>query len=430
MTLRFNRILMLMVAGGISAFSSYSQTTMLTLEDCRQLAVANNMGLKNASIAVDAATEQSKEAFTKYFPSLSASGFGYNANKGLIQMDLGPEMSMSMLKNGILGGITVTQPLFAGGQIVNSNKLAKVGVDVSKLQRNMTENEVLLTVEQYYWQVITLQEKKKTLQTVDDMLKQICSDAETAVNAGIKNRNDLLQAQLKRNDVASSMLDLDNGLSLCRMVLAQYIGMNGKDIDVTLTESVDSVPEFPYDLRVNHEDALLNTNEYKLLNENVKANQLQKKLAVGRNLPTVGIGAGYMYDNLMDKAHPFGVGFLSVSVPISDWWGGSHSIKRAEADVRTATNQLEDSSDLLTINMQHIWNDLENAYQQILIAHNSIDQSTENLRLNVNYYRAGISTMSDLLDAQSLYQQSRDKLVETYSQFKLKELEYVQATGR
>jgi outer membrane protein TolC len=137
-----------------------------------------------------------------------------------------------------------------------------------------------------------------------------------------------------------------------------------------------------------------------------------------------------MYDNLLDKAHPFGVGFLSVSVPISDWWGGAHSIKRAEADIRTATNQLEDNSDLLTINMQHIWNDLENAYQQIIIAHNSIDQSTENLRLNVNYYRAGISTMSDLLDAQSLYQQSRDKLVETYSQFKLKELEYTQATGR
>jgi outer membrane protein TolC len=80
--------------------------------------------------------------------------------------------------------------------------------------------------------------------------------------------------------------------------------------------------------------------------------------------------------------------------------------------------------------MQHLWNEVKDAYQQIQIAQSSIEQSTENLRLNRNYYNAGISTMSDLLDAQSLYQQSRDKLVDTYSQFKIKVLEYRQATGQ
>jgi outer membrane protein TolC len=52
------------------------------------------------------------------------------------------------------------------------------------------------------------------------------------------------------------------------------------------------------------------------------------------------------------------------------------------------------------------------------------------LRLNQDYYNAGMTTMSDLLDAQSLYQQSRDKLVEVYSQFKIKTLEYAQATAQ
>jgi outer membrane protein TolC len=80
--------------------------------------------------------------------------------------------------------------------------------------------------------------------------------------------------------------------------------------------------------------------------------------------------------------------------------------------------------------MQHLWDDVKDAYQQILIAHNSIEQSTENLRLNRDYYDAGMTTMSDLLEAQSLYQQSRDKLVEVYSQFKIKTLEYTQATAQ
>jgi outer membrane protein TolC len=80
--------------------------------------------------------------------------------------------------------------------------------------------------------------------------------------------------------------------------------------------------------------------------------------------------------------------------------------------------------------MQHLWDEVSDAYRQILIAHNSIEQSAENLRLNQDYYRAGMSTMSDLLDAQMLYQQSRDKLVDTYSKFQLKKLEYRQATAQ
>jgi outer membrane protein TolC len=407
-----------------------ASTRNLTIDECRTYAINNNIKLQNAKTSIEAANETSKEAFTNYFPQISGSAFGYNANKGLLQMDMGPDMSMSLLKNGILAGVTLTQPVFAGGQIVNGNKLAKVGVKVSELQREQTEKEVLLNVEKYYWQVVTLKEKKNTLAIIDEMLVSLCHDAEVAVNAGIRTRNDLLQVQLKRNDVASSMLNLDNGLALSKMVLAQYIGMAGQDLDVVITDSINAVPDFPFDLMVDHQQALLNTPEYRLLEQNVKSNELQEKLAVGRNLPTVGVGVGYMYDNLMDKDHPFGVAFVSVSVPISGWWGGSHAIKQRKAQTVIAKQTRDDVSDLLQINMQHLWNDVKDSYQQILIAHNSIEQSVENLRLNRDHYNAGMITMSDLLEAQSLYQQSRDNLVDVYSQFKIKTLEYKQATAQ
>lgn len=80
--------------------------------------------------------------------------------------------------------------------------------------------------------------------------------------------------------------------------------------------------------------------------------------------------------------------------------------------------------------MQKAWIDLQDAYKQILIARTSIEQSTENLRLNNDYYSAGTSTMSDLLDAQTMFQQSRDKYVDAYAQFRIKTVEYLQATGR
>jgi outer membrane protein TolC len=431
MKLSLYKLGMIMWMGVCTAMDVHAQTaTTLTLEDCRARALDQNMTLRNAKSSVTAAKEASREAFTKYFPSVSATGFGYNANKGLIEMEMSPEMQMSMLKNGVLGGITLTQPLFAGGQIVNGNKLAKVGVEVSQLQQEQTRKEVLLTVEKYYWQVITLEEKKKTLQSVYEMLTQICSEVQTSVDAGITTRNDLLQVKLRQNELKSNLLNLDNNLKLSYMVLSQYIGLNGEEIAVVPEEQMDAVPSFPSELAVDHATALLNTPEYKLLDRNVRANRLQKRLAVGKNLPSVGAGVGYMYDNLMDKDHPFGVAYVTVSVPLSGWWGGSHAIKQQKAKLDIAQNTLSDSSDLLIIQMRHLWNEVEDAYQQLLIARDSEEQSTENLRLNRNYYQAGMSTMSDLLDAQSLFQQSRDQWTDSYSQFKIKVLEYCHATGQ
>lgn len=221
--------------------------TPLTLDECRSMALKNNVKMRNASNEVEAAVQGQKEAFTNYFPNVSASGMAYNANKGLLQMEMGPGMSMSLLKNGIMGGITVTQPVFAGGQIVNGNRLAAVGVEMSKVQREQSENEVRLTVEQYFWQVVTLLEKLNTLRTVEKQLESIQRDVETAVNAGITTRNDLLQVQLRHNDIASTRINLENNLHVCRMMLAQYIGLDADTVAVECPIPMDAVPDFPND---------------------------------------------------------------------------------------------------------------------------------------------------------------------------------------
>lgn len=401
-----------------------------TLDECRAMALQNNVKVRNAINTVESCKQDSKEAFTKYFPNVSANGIGYNANKGLMQLDVMPGMCMSLLKNGIAGGVTLTQPVFAGGQIVNGNKLATIGVDVSKLQKEQSENEVRLTVEQYYWQIVTLQEKLKTLHTVEKQLKSIQKDVETAVNAGVTMRNDLLKVRLRFNDIASARINLENNLSVSRMMLAQYIGLNADTIAVDGSIPMDTTMAFPYDIYCDHTSALPQTIGYRILESSVRASRLQQKMIVGKNLPSVAVGAGYMYDNLMDKSHPFVLGFISVSVPISDWWGGLHAIKKRKLQVMNAENRLSDNSRLLIIAMQKSWADLQGAYNHVLIARSSIEQSTENLRLNEDYYHAGTSTMSDLLEAQTMFQQSRDKYVEAYAQFQIKTVEYLQATGR
>ena len=432
-------------------FLPLSAQQTYTLEQIKDSAIHNNIAIRSAKYSIEAAQQQRKEAFTKYFPNISGTGLWFNANKGMAQTTLNlsesisPELGMalaqalpqealaalanpitiSMMKNGTIGSLMAVQPVFAGGQIINGNKLAKVGEDVSRLQLQLSENEVEKTAEQYFWQLASLQEKMKTLDAVDTLLRDICKDVDVAVRAGVAMRNDLLQVQLRQNDIASQKLKLQNGLSLVRMLLAQYCSLQDTSFVITYQTEAAS----PLIDKQDHRQALGGTTEYQLLGKQVEATALQKKLAVGQNLPTVAVGAGYNYHNLLENDHTFGMIFATVNVPISDWWGGSHAIKRRTIEHQKAQEQLADNAQLLQIRMQNAWNGVEESYQQLLLAKRSIEQAEENLRLNRNYYNAGTSKMSDLLEAQMLYQQACDKRTDAFADYQNKFLEYRQSVG-
>ena len=169
--------------------------------------------------------------------------------------------------------------------------------------------------------------------------------------------------------------------------------------------------------------------EYQLLQKQVEAADLQRKVAVGQNLPSVAVGAGYNYHNLMENDRAFAMVFATVSVPISDWWGGSQAIKRKKIEYQQAIDEQRDKSELLHIRAQNAWNNLTEARQQIDIAKRSIEQAEENLRLNRDYYKAGVSKMSDLLEAQLLYQQALDRHIDALADYQNKLLAYRQSVG-
>lgn len=411
------------------AASSAQAQRLMTAEQAVSDALQNNVRMKNADNDLEAARQAKKQAFTKYFPTVSATGIGYMADKGLLEMSLAPGMEMSMMKNGIMGGVSAQLPLFTGGRILNANRLADVGVETSRQQRRMSHNEVVLTAETYFWQAVMLKEKLKTVEAVERQLDKFAKDADAAVAAGVTDRNDLLQVNLRKNETRSNRITLENALTTAKRLLAQYTGHDGDSIDVSADMS-GGLPPSPLQLYAEPQTALANTAEYAMLEQNVKANRLKYKMTVGQNLPTVAIGGGYMYDDLMDKSHSFWLGFATVSIPLSGWWGGSHEMKKQRLAVRNAENTLQDNSQLLVIGMENKWNDMNDAYRKIGIALESIAQAEENLRLHDDYYRAGTATMSDLLEAQTLYQNSRSAYVEAYAEYQIKKREYLQATGQ
>ena len=447
--------IILCVFASLCSMIMHAQT--YTLQQLKDSALQNNIAIRTAQHDIEAANQQRKEAFTKYFPNVSGTGVWFNANKGMAQttlnlgenmspelgaalaqslpqealMALGNPISISMMKNGTIGSVMAVQPVFAGGQIINGNKLAKLGEDVSQLKLRLSENEVEKTAEQYFWQLASLQEKMKTIEAVDTLLRDIHKDVDVAVRAGVAMRNDLLQVELRQNDISSQKLKLQNGLSLVRMLLSQYCGL--RDTSFTIEYSILNIENPALQKGANNfQSSIFNVQcltEYQLLQKQVEATGLQKKMAVGQNLPSVAVGAGYTYHNLLDNNHTFGMVFATVSVPITDWWSGSHAIKRKAIEHQKAQEQLTDNAELLKIRMQNARNGVEESYQQLMLAQRSIEQAKENLRLNRDYYRAGTSKMSDLLEAQLLYQQSLDKHTDAFADYQNKLLEYKQACG-
>jgi len=422
-----------------------------TLEQILDSARQNNIAIRSAHHDIEAAQQQRKEAFTKYFPNISGTGLWFNANKGMAQTTVNPSeaispelglslaqvlpaealaalanpISISMMKNGTIGSLMAVQPVFAGGQIINGNKLAKVGEDVSRLQLQLSENEAEKTTEQYFWQVASLQEKMKTVLAVEALLADIAKDVDVAVRAGVAMRNDLLQVQLRQNDIESQKLKLQNGLSIVKLLLSQYCGLRDTAFVISYQTDQAQIPPAP-----QKDEGISRLPEYQLLGKQVEAAGLQKKMAIGQNLPSVAVGAGYNYHNLLDNNHTFAMLFATVSVPITDWWGGSHAIKRKKIEQQKAQELLEDNAELLKIRIQNAWNGVEESYQQLLLAKRSIEQAEENLRLNRDYYKAGTSRMSDLLEAQLLYQQSHDRHTDAFAEYQNKLLEYRHSTGR
>ena len=178
----------------VAAAPAAAQT--LSLEECRAAAVEHNRTLRNSRLDLDAASQTRREAFTNYFPQISASGGLFQAQHGLVQADFAvPQMGtlpVSLVKRGIVGSVTAVQPLFTGLKIVTGNKLARLGEEVGRLQLQQTEAEVRERTDACFWQVVSLRDNLSTLDAVERQLAEIRRQVELSVKAGLVTNNDLL----------------------------------------------------------------------------------------------------------------------------------------------------------------------------------------------------------------------------------------------
>lgn len=429
----------LIVAGTVCVvFSGTGQS--LTLDSCLKAAGARNLTLENARLDVLAAEQVKRQAFTKYFPTVSATALGYRAlnpmfeygigdiDNAQVRQDLynlwseyggsiGIPPSISLAEKGTAVAATAMQPLYAGGRIVNGNRLAQLGVEAAQLQQELSQEKVLLSVEESYWLVVSLYEKRHTVLQALDFLDTLGRDVLTAEEAGLITRNDRLKVALKRDEMRSNLLKVENGIQLATMALCQ---LSGIEYSPTL-RLTDTVATEPSDIDVRIAEAVARRKESRLLALNVQAEQLKKKMIVGEALPQLAIGVGASYGNLIvDRYSANGLAFATLQVPLTDWWATTHKAKEQEIRIQQAENSSRDLTEKMALETEQAIHNVQEAQAQVALAESTLYNAKENLESVLTNYEAGLVPVSELLEARTLYSQAQDQFTEARIDLTLK----------
>lgn len=428
----------------------------LSLDSCTAWALQHQAVLKNAARDVEMARETRRAALTKYFPTLYMSASYFRAKEPLVDLKASDnsdkiEVSASiagsdadlesiarqlmeyvefdarlrLFEHGAIVNAIAMQPVFAGGRILNGNRLAALGVEVAELKMAMTTDEVEMNTRQYYWRVVALQTKTATLQQALQMLDTLERDAAAAHNAGVIGRNDLLKVRLKKNELLASEVQLKSGIELATMALCQYVGIGYDDnTDYILTSPPQSL-EAP--ARTEAPADADSRTESHLLELGVEAARLQKAMTLGEALPQVTVGATYGMNNLMDNGFKGnGLVFATLTVPLTAWWETSHKVRKAELERQQAEEKRDDLRQQMALQNRQAWNEMNEAYTQTGLRRQAMDDAEKNLDEVRQYYQAGLQGVSDLLEAQTLLTQARNDWVDQLITFQLKAFRYRQ----
>ena len=424
-----------------SSVFSQGECISLSLADCRQMALEQNEKIKTAQNAVDKAKLDRQIAFAQYLPKLDGSfTLVHMKNIDLLDHDL---IGLSLQTRGTyLAGITITQPLYVGGQITAANRLANIGQTVSQEQQRKTRMQVIADVDNAYYTLIAVRSKVQMLEAYEKQMQSLYDQVKLATDVQMATENDLLRISTKQNEINYQLQKARNGEQLCGLALANVIGSDfEKTIIPTDTVLTASVPEQLSEDFSTRPDLLL-------LQQQVKASEVLVKKSRSNYLPTVALVGRYShYNNLklkgglnLPEIGSFGfnhtisggnpMALLSISLPLFHWGAELKKVKKAKFDLSDAKLQLQQNERGMRVEVRRAVQNVTDSQRMVETAIVGRQQADENLRVMRQKFDNQMCTMTDLLDAQSQWQQARSNLIEAQTQQKIYETEYLRVTGR
>ena len=427
----------------LPALTIAGQDRRLSMDECIELSRQNNPRVANAALSVTAAQAQRHEARASWFPTVSASAGGFKALNPMVSVGLDDVLGSSDAANtlryyaetvaglgavgtewttlgqGYAAGLSLTQPLYAGGRIATGNALAALGVKAADAQRDLALRQNDDSVAVKYCNIIALQGKRNALEQGIALTEKLESDVSAAVDAGLARPSDLMQVQLKEHELQAQLVQLQSGVRLARMDLFNLIGLDyeADDLDsFVLTDSFDALSS-PDAYRQNLADKAAAMDENRLLDFSVQAKQLQRHMTLGEALPTVGLGASMGYGQLIGEPRLNGMVYALVSVPLTDWTKTSRKLQRAKCAQLQAENDRDYLQKQLAVKVGKDWMELQTAWDLLAAAREALTLSEKLEAQKRAEYDAGLCTLAELLQTQTDLQAARSRLIDAQSAY-------------
>lgn len=435
---------------------------MLTLEECRNLAIQNNKELQISGEKIKMADNEKKAAFTKYFPQLSANGAYMWNQKDINLLDMGAlssSLSSSLgglaqlpmiqhLMSGVndmqhldvqniwVGNVSLVQPVFMGGKIVNYNQITKFAKQLAESMNNLQLQDLIYKTDETYWQVISLVNKKKLADAYVDLLRKMDSDVTAMIYEGVATEADGLSVKVKLNEAEMAQTKVENGLALTRMLLAQICGLSLEE-DLSLAdEKLDNFPVETTQASADLNEAFMNRNELRSLDLATKIYKRKERIALAEMLPNVALAANYFVTNpnvfngfKNDFAGMFNVGVM-VKVPLSGWWEGTYRRNSAKAETRIKTLEWQDAREKIELQVNQSVYKVNEAGKKLIASSRNMENAEENLRRANFGFEEGVIPALNLMEAQTAWFSARSSLIDAQIEVKLTEVYLSKALGK
>ena len=461
--------------------------TSLSLDSCRALALTNNKDLLISHEKINAAHYQRKAAFTNYLPNLSAtgaymrnqkefsllnndqkaalSGLGSNlagpigqAAAGIIATypELAPLISSlsgslpaaldqagnslvdalrTDTRNVYAGAITLTQPLYMGGKIRAYNKITKYAEELARQQHNGGMQEVIMSTDQAYWQVISLVNKKKLAEGYLKLLQQLDSDVEKMIAEGVATKADGLSVRVKVNEAEMTLTKVEDGLSLARMLLCQLCGLDLSSPITLADENMENIPLIPTDTHFDLSTAYENRPEMRSLELATQIYKQKVNVTRAEHLPSIALMGNYMvtnpsvFNSFENKFKGMWNVGVMVQLPIWHWGEGIYKTKAAKAEARIAQYQLQDAREKIELQVNQAAFKVNEAGKKLVMASKNMEKAEENLRYATLGFREGVIATSNVLEAQTAWLSAQSEKIDAQIDVKLTEIYLKKSLG-
>ena len=453
------------------AGSPVAAETVLTLEECRAMALENNGQSKIAQEKVTAADYDSRAAFANYLPKVSATGMylhnSENLNlisdeqktkfsnlgtavqgnitaimsdptylyltttdaslakldalvKGILQTkdiegalnQIGQELTDNFtldIENVYVGAISVEEPIYVGGKIRAYNKVTAYAKELAQTQLDGEDQKVLVTVDEAYWQIVSIANKLRLTEKYVDLLRQMDKNVEIMKQEGVATASDQLSVRVKLNEAEMSQIKAQNGLILSKMLLCQLCGMP-LDSEIMLKDELNETLEIPADeITYTEEELYENRPELKSLQLAVNMYDMKSKIVRADYLPTVALTGNYLITNpsahngLTNDFHGMWNVGVVAKIPVFHFGEGLNKYRKAKSDMIITQYQLEDARGKVSLQASQYEKKIAEADSRLEMALKNMENAEENLRIANIGFQEGVVESQLVLAAQTAW---------------------------